>query len=117
MSRGVTVAGIGDATSVTSDRLNTPYSLALDTANTIYIADFSNNRVQKWTTDDIQGTTVAGQASGVSGVGLNSLTRPTGVIIDENSNIYVSDSGNNRVQFWANGASTGTTIAGTGNLI
>jgi len=117
MSNGITVAGIGGFSSVSSDQLNTPYSLALDSANTMYITDYDNNRVQKWTVDDTQATTVAGQASGATGAGSNVLLRPTGIVIDEDGNIYVSDSGNNRVQFWANGASIGTTIAGTGSLI
>jgi hypothetical protein len=116
MSKGIAVAGVGVG-GVLSNQLNTPYSLALDFANTMYIADFINNRVQQWTVDDIQGTTVAGQANGTSGAGSNALFRPIGVIIDENDNIYAADAVNNRVQFWANEASTGTTIAGTGNLM
>jgi sugar lactone lactonase YvrE len=117
MSNGITVAGIGGFPSVSSGQLNIPYSLALDSANTMYITDFANNRVQKWAVSDTQATTVAGQASGVTGTGPNVLFHTTGVVIDEDDNIYMSDAGNNRAQFWANGASTGTTIAGTGSLI
>jgi hypothetical protein len=117
MSKGITVASIGDATLITADRFHTPYSIALDSANSMYIADCLNNSVQKWTADGIQGTTVAGQGNSTNGTGANALYLPNCVVLNENGDVYVSDSGNYRVQFWANGASSGTTMAGTGNWI
>ncbi|CAF1234757.1 unnamed protein product [Rotaria sordida] len=114
-STGLTVAGIGGSSGSTSDKLNTPIDLAVDFSNTLYIADFNNHRIQKWLTGALNGTTVAGQASGTSGTGAAYLRAPTGVIIDSNNNIYVSDSNNARIQEWINGATSGTTIAGTGS--
>ncbi len=71
--------------------------------------------MQKWTADKIQGTMVAGQGNGTNGTGANALYLPTCVVLDENGDVYVSDSGNYRVQFWPNGASSGTAMAETGN--
>jgi hypothetical protein len=57
---------------------------------------------------------VAGQASGTLGSGAAYLKNPNDVLIDINNNIYVCDKENHRVQFWMNGASTGSSVAGTG---
>ncbi|CAF1588360.1 unnamed protein product [Adineta steineri] len=54
------------------------------------------------------GSTVAGQSPTI-------LNGPVGLVLDSNDNMYFSDRGNCRVMFWANGASSGSTIAGTGS--
>ncbi|CAF4678858.1 unnamed protein product [Rotaria sp. Silwood1] len=114
-STGLTVAGVGGLSGSTPDKLNAPIDLAVDFSNTLYIADFNNNRIQQWLTGASNGTTVAGQANGAHGTGAAYLNAPAGVIIDSNNNIYVSDSINARIQKWTNGATTGTQIAGTGS--
>ncbi len=59
------------------------------------------------------GTTVAGEANGPGGTSLNQLKNPACILLDSSGGIFISDSGNNRVQYWSNGASTGTTVAGS----
>jgi sugar lactone lactonase YvrE len=113
-SAGIMVAGIGGTAGLASNQLNAPIDMALDSSNTLYISDCFNNRVQKWVADAPNATTVAGQANGVGGATAAYLRGPIGVLVDSNNNIYVSDSTNHRIQFWANGVSSGTTIAGTG---
>ncbi|CAM2728313.1 unnamed protein product [Rotaria socialis] len=114
-STGLTVGGVGGSSGSTFDKLNTPIDLAVDFSNTLYIADFNNNRIQQWLTGALNGTTVAGQASGTSGIGAAYLSSPAGVFIDSNNNLYISDSTNARIQQWASGATVGTLIAGTGS--
>ena len=36
------------------------------------------------------------------------------MVLDSNENLYITDTLNYRIQFWNNGATNGTTIAGTG---
>jgi hypothetical protein len=43
---------------------------------------------------------------------MSDLNGPTYMYMDSNNNLYIADSGNQRVQFWSYGASYGTTIAG-----
>ncbi|CAF4038435.1 unnamed protein product [Rotaria sp. Silwood2] len=88
------------------------YSLALDSSNAIYITDYKNNRIQKWVSDALSGTTEAGQANGVSGSSLAALFMPASIVLDSNNNIYFTDSGNHRVMYWADGALSGSVIAG-----
>ena len=47
-----------------------------------------------------------------AGSAANQLNQPYGVTADANGNVYVADYGNARVQKWAPGATTGTTVAG-----
>jgi hypothetical protein len=56
------------------------------------------------------GTTVAGQ-SGVSGSWSYQLSSPTAVTFDQYGNMYIMDSGNNRVQRWSPGSTYGVTAA------
>lgn len=112
---GITVAGTGTPGSAL-DRLYTPYSVALDSSDALYIADYSNHRVQKFSPGSSLGVTVAGQTSAMTGSSPYDLRTPMGVLVDSHGNLYVSDSGNHRVQFFSNGSLFGTTIAGTGRI-
>ncbi|CAF4232624.1 unnamed protein product, partial [Rotaria magnacalcarata] len=60
------------------------------------------------------GTTVAGQSNAATGSALNFLNYPTDIALDASGNMYILDGGNNRVVYWAVGASVGVLIAGTG---
>lgn len=86
----------------------------MDSSNAIYVADYENNRIQKWSDNAPNATTVAGNATGLKSHAQNALNLPTTVIIDLDGNMYVTDSDAHRVQLWRKGASTGVTIAGTG---
>ncbi|CAF1465158.1 unnamed protein product, partial [Adineta ricciae] len=55
-------------------------------------------------------TTVAGDGAGTSGSNASTLIRPYAVRVDKNSNIYVLDSGNYRVQRFSPNSTIGTTI-------
>jgi NHL repeat len=111
---GITIAGITGISGAAANELSYPYDLTLDSLDTVYIAERGNNRVQKWLVGASSGSTVAGQASGLSGSGLNYFNRAGGVVVDSNDNLYVTDPFNHRVQYWPNGSTSGTIIAGTG---
>ena len=96
-----------------SNQLYYPFGIAIDSSNSLYVADWQNNRVQKWPVNASVGTTVAGQANGTSGSSSSYLTTASDVILDSSGNVYVADMGNSRIQFWSNGSTSGTTIAGT----
>ena len=94
-----------------------PFGLAFDSSDSLYIVDISNNRVQKWLPGASNGTTVAGQESGAGGSNADFLNTPCGVVLDSSRNMYIADLSNARVQMWSNGATNGTTVAGTGKTL
>jgi YD repeat-containing protein len=114
-STSVTPGYTGDLGPATSARLNTPSGIAIDGTNNLYIADTGNNRVQEvagsahtqygisMTANSIY--TIAGDVQGTAGAGGNGgpatsalLQGPKAVAVDGNGSVYVTDSGNNRVQ-------------------
>ncbi len=109
---GITVAGsgAGDAGS-DSMHLSNPADVYVDASGNIYVADFNNNRIQKWAPGATYGITVAGSESGASGSDAYHFDGPDGIVLDANNNMYVTDQNNNRVQKWASGANYGTTLA------
>ena len=62
----------------------------------------------RWNTT---GVTVAG--TGASGSGATQLSSPWNIFVDSNDNLFIADSGNQRISRWASGASSGSTVAGT----
>jgi sugar lactone lactonase YvrE len=107
---GVTVAGSSTGLSgTTSTLLKQPYAVIFDDNGFMYVSDSGNNRVQRYPPNSLDGTTVAGQAGGGSSA-LNSLRNPTGIAVDNNSNLYIADTDNNRVMLWAPNATNGTIL-------
>jgi sugar lactone lactonase YvrE len=103
-----TIAGTGvagfdkDGQQATTEELNSPWSAAVAADGTLYIADLYNNRVRKLATTGVM-TTVAGNGTpGFSGDGaaafVAELNSPTAMTLDPAGDIYIADSGNNRVR-------------------
>lgn len=104
----------GDGSAATAAQLNNPAAMAFDAAGNLYIADASNNRVRKISPLGSI-TTVAGNGtagwSGDGGPGPKAqLNSPQGISTDTDGNVYIADTGNNRIveahQFGAQPASS-----------
>ncbi|MDB6057601.1 MAG: repeat containing protein [Verrucomicrobiales bacterium] len=88
--------GSADGTNSTA-RFNSPWSVVVDTAFSIYVTDRGNATIRKITPGGVVTTFAGLAASGglVDGVGTNArFSAPTGLAIDKFNNLYVSDSYN-----------------------
>jgi uncharacterized protein (TIGR03437 family) len=107
----------GDDGPALSAHLSTLGGIAVDALGNVYIVDAGNQRVRKISKNGTI-TTVAGDGSaGFSGDGaaaiLAQLRDPADVAVDSSGNLYIADTGNNRIRkVSTNGAIA--TIAGTG---
>jgi sugar lactone lactonase YvrE len=104
----------GDGGPAISAQLQIVWAVASDAAGNLYIADA--NRIRKVSNGVI--TTVAGlQTSGFSGDGgpgaKAQFDQPTGVAVDVLGNVFIADSGNDRIRKLA-ASGVITTIAGDG---
>jgi sugar lactone lactonase YvrE len=115
-TNAIIVAGTG-VTGSGSEQLNVPYGLDVDELNSyLYVADYNNHRIQRYHLDvSTNGTTVAGGYG--AGAGSNQLHFPYSTRVSKMTGaIYITDSGNDRIQRWNSGATSGVTIAGNGAL-
>ena len=93
-SGGLTiVAGTGDAGS-TVETLNSPVGIFVTFGLDLYVADYSNHRVQLFRPGQRSGTTVAGYGSS----GTTDLNEPSGVVSwIADGYLFIVDQGNNRI--------------------
>ena len=87
----------------TLGKVSTPRGLAVDASRTLYVADFGNNRIQKFTTADVTPTPGLVATTG-SSQNPGQVRSPEGVGVDDEGNLYVADTGNNRVLEFPAGA-------------
>jgi len=109
----------GDGGPAASAQLAGPAGVTVDGVGNLYIADTYNQRVRKVLADSGVITTVAGNgASGFSGDGgaatSAELAGPSGTAVDGVGNLYIADSGNNRVREVLASSGVITTVAGNG---
>jgi sugar lactone lactonase YvrE len=101
----------GGSSGSTSTLLNSPIDLTFDQNGFMYVVDSADNnaRVQRFASDSINGTTVAGTTGSHSNA-FTDLDKPSALALDNSSNIYVLDMGNTRIMRWAPNATNGTVI-------
>ncbi|MEK7432270.1 MAG: hypothetical protein AABZ74_03985, partial [Cyanobacteriota bacterium] len=105
----------GDYGKATNAYLSSPRAIHIDKDNNFYILE--SHRIRKIDTKGIINTIAGNSSSGYTGDNglaiISRLYNPSEMIIDNTGNIYISDSGNNRIRkIDVNGIIT--TIAGTG---
>ncbi len=88
------LAGSGDG------QFNNPYGLGVDASGNVFVSEYYNDRVQKFTSSGMFLT-----KWGSNGIGDGEFNQPLGVAVDGSGNVFVADTSNGRVQEFMN---TGT---------
>lgn len=92
-----------------------PFGLAIDLAGNLFVADAGeSNRVRKISSDGVVSTLAGGTEGYADGSGTSAqFNTPSGIAIDSSSNLYVADTGNNRIRKISPDGLV-TTLAGNG---
>lgn len=81
----------------TSTLLFHPVAVTMDRWKNVYVADTSNHRIQFFTAEQMNGTTIAGVTASF-GSNAKQLRYPFALLLDAQLNLYVSDTYNHRIQ-------------------
>nr|ACD54823.1 NHL repeat containing cell surface protein-like protein [Adineta vaga] len=92
----------------TPDRLSGPMDVFADENENIYIADWSNQRIQFWGKGAKRGSTIAG--NGTRGSALNEFGFPRDVLLISQEHIIVADYENQRITRWPSTYDSKTSI-------
>lgn len=99
--------------------LQSPWGLALDKTGNLYVADTSNSRVLFFPAGSTTATRVYGQPGFTTrnvGATDHNFNAPNGLALDRQNNLYVVDTGNNRVLFFPSLSTTATQVYGQSNF-
>jgi uncharacterized protein (TIGR03437 family) len=92
----------GDGGPARLAQLNLPSACSRDSAGNLFIADTSNHRIRKvapsGAISTVVGTGTAGFSGDESPAIAASINTPRGVVVDDNGDIFIADTGNNRIR-------------------
>jgi DNA-binding beta-propeller fold protein YncE len=86
-------------------QFHAPQAISIDSKDNVYVADTGNNRIQVFQVLSSNGT-YGTFLRGWGGFGTDNgfFNQPRGIAVDQGGNVYVADTGNNRIQvFFSNG--------------
>ncbi len=111
----------GEAINAVDAQLGNPYAVAGDSAGNDYFVDNFDNSVRKIDATGVV-TTIAGRPTAVPGFSGDGgaatsaqLNDPRGVAVDSSGNVFITDTGNNRIRRVDHSTGFISSIAGPGN--
>jgi sugar lactone lactonase YvrE len=100
-------------------QFNGPSAIAVDSSDTVYVADTGNNTIRMITPAGVVTTLAgtAGVAGSIDGTGTAAqFNAPQGLALDASNNLYVADTGNSTIRI-ITPAAVVTTVAGTAGAV
>ena len=112
-----TAGATGDAGPAASATLKAPGATAVDALGNLYIADTANNAIRRvapgGTISRVAGTGTAGSTGDGGLATAATLNAPAGVALDPAGNVYIADTGNNKIRMVDVVSGNISTVAGT----
>lgn len=90
------------------------YGLFVDLELNLYCSLYDQHKVMMKSLIIMDESWIIAAGLGCSGVTSNQLNKPLGIFVDTSFNLYVADSGNNRIQLFSANRAEGTTMPITG---
>ena len=81
-------------------QFSAPWGIATDSSDNVYVTDFGNNRIEKFSSS---GSFIT--KWGTYGSGAGQFNQPSGIATDYFGNVYVADHGNNRIEKFSSSGS------------
>ena len=94
-SEGITIAG-GNGMGIAANQLDWPYEFDFGPEGNLYINDRFNNRIQVWEPGSSEGYTLL-DGGDLNGSSRTQLGAPVSLAFGPNGNLYIGDTGNDRV--------------------
>jgi hypothetical protein len=88
-------------------------SLFIDGNYNIYCSMNNPDQIMKSSSTSSTHNDIIIAGNGSTGSTADMLSSPTGIFVDNSTNLYVADSGNNRIQFFVPGQMNGITVIGS----
>jgi hypothetical protein len=116
---------VGNGTGCSQTAMSYPSGLSVDSSGNLWVADYSNNRVLRFSaayqvaTNNAAASLVLGQASftaSASATTASGMTTPSSLRMDAAANLWVADTGNNRVLRFASANSIASGASANGVL-
>lgn len=118
---GSFTVGTANTGGISNDSLSFPRMASVDSSGGLYVVDQNNHRIVYYASGSSVATRVYGQAGSFTtgtanngGVSAASINTPVGVHADSSGGVYIGDSGNHRVLYFAAGSTTATRVYGQG---
>ena len=86
----------------------------VDLNNNLYCSNPDLDQVLSWSLDDPSNRIQIVAGTGCAGSAPNMLAYPYGIFVTISLDLYVADSGNDRIQFFRRGETNAATVAGNG---
>lgn len=97
----------------TNAKFKEPYGIAIDSQNNLYVTDRGDNKIRKITPDGVVSTFAGSTFGDADGTGTSAkFFFPTGITLDKQNNIYITDQGNAKIKKITSSGVV-TTIAGS----
>jgi DNA-binding beta-propeller fold protein YncE len=93
-----------------SGQFNNPVAAAVDASGNLFVAEYGNHRIQKFSST---GTFITQWGS--LGSGNSQFNQPQGIAVDASGNVYVADTQNHRIQKFSNAGLYTTQWGGLGS--
>ena len=91
------------------------FGIFVDIFNSLYYSIRHRHKVVKKSLNSLSNATTTVAGTGCSGSTLNMLSRPHGIFVDTNLDLYVADETNDRIQLFRPNELNATTVAGNGS--